>query len=233
MVVDTAAPGVVVAADRAVVVNIVVSREVVALDTEAVDDGTGLLMLLLTTGSDAELDSGPCTPLSSRYDNWPLGDATLLNLSESGACDDAAGRLSDAVVVVGPVTGTVSDVFLAVWGTGSPGPDAIFPADTRDDPVGLGLIFSECDLMDKVGLVTGESCVVACSVLSMGDLAVVSTCPVLGLVDSAVDGLLDGGLVVWTGCCRAARRAWFLALICSRVLVCETGAGCRAATPPS
>lgn len=58
--------------------------------TDAVVTG---LVFLLTTGSDAGLDSVvPFTPLRSRYDSWPLGDATRLNLSDNGACDGTVDR---------------------------------------------------------------------------------------------------------------------------------------------
>jgi len=199
-------------ADTEAVVATVLNEDVL----EVVDDGTGVLTLL-ATGSDAELDSGPCTPLSSRYDSWPLGDATLLNLSDSGACDGADDRqlpLSVAVVV-GLVT-EISEVFLADCGTGSAGPE-ILPG-TRDDPGGLDFTFSDCDLTEKVVLVTvlvtEEGCVLACSdnrlTLSVGDFAVVSTCAVLGF---AVETVAGSGHVAWSvvallaSCCRAARRA--------------------------
>jgi len=73
----------------AVVVESFVVVVAVAKDAELIEVVdkvvTAGLLVLLTTRSDTALDSAPCTPLRSRYDSWPLGDATRLNLSESGA----------------------------------------------------------------------------------------------------------------------------------------------------
>lgn len=99
---------------------------------EVVDDEAIVELFLPTTASDAELDSVPCTPLSNRYDSWPLGDATRLNLSERGACDGADARLLllsvlVVIVVVVVVVGPETELSVFLVGTESTGLAEFFP----------------------------------------------------------------------------------------------------------
>jgi len=88
------------------------------LDAELVEQVGDVVtaLFLPATGLEVERDSlVACVPLRRRYDSWPLGDATRLNFSESGACDGAVDRWMLAVVVVVEVVTLLtndSDVFL-------------------------------------------------------------------------------------------------------------------------